>query len=517
MMTENSANRAGLREWIGLAVLVLPTLLLSVDVSVLHLAVPMLSADLRPSSTELLWINDSYGFLIAGFLLTMGALGDRYGRKRLLLVGAAAFGAASTLAAYAPTAELLILARALLGIAGATLMPSTLSLIRTMFHDPAQRTVAISVWMTGFTGGMLAGPLIGGLLLEHYWWGSVFLLAVPVMAVLLLVGPWLLPEHRDQATGRIDPTSVLVSLAGILALVYGFKQLAAEGVSGWPALALLAGLALIAVFVRRQRTLAEPLLDLRLFADRRFSVSLGTLALVILVGPGLGLLSAQYLQLVLGLTPLRAGLWMLPQTVAVVVGFLMAPALARRLGPGTVAAAGLVISAGGLWVITLAGTDSGPGALAAGLAVFFLGASPLLVLGTDLVVGAAPPEQAGAASAVSETAQELGGALGLAVFGSIANVVYRHHLSVPPETPPEVAASARDTLGAAVDSAAHLPDGLAEAILTTAKGAFTSGLHTAAVAGSVLLLLAAVLSATLLRRAAPATAEQPAEPVAQQA
>ncbi|MBA9004945.1 MFS transporter [Thermomonospora cellulosilytica] len=503
-MTSEIPARAGRREWAGLAVLVLPTLLISIDMSVLHLAQPELSADLRPSSSQLLWINDVYGFLIAGFLITMGSLGDRIGRRRLLLIGGTAFGIASVLAAYAPSAELLILARALLGVAGATLMPSTLSLIRNMFLDPAQRTRAISLWMIGFSGGMVLGPLVGGVLLEYFWWGSVFLVAVPVMAVLAVLGPLLLPESRDPAPGRVDPASVLLSLTGVIAVIYGFKEIAAYGAGAGPLAALAAGAVILAVFVRRQRRIADPMLDLRLFAQRRFSVSLGVLILVILVGPGMGMLTAQYLQLVLGLSPLEAGLWALPQSAAIVVALLAAPALAQRFRPATVAAVGLGIAAVGVALLTRAGADSGLLPLIAGQTLFFVGASPMIVLGTDMIIAAAPPERAGAASALSETAQEFGGALGLAVFGSIAAAVYRAGMDAPAGVPAEAEQAARDTLGGAAEAASRLPGGLGDALLATAREAFTGGLHLAAAAAAVLVAVAAVLTAVLLR-GVPAT------------
>ncbi len=226
-MTSNvslTAIGAGRREWIGLAVLTLPTLLLALDESVLFLALPRLGSDLAPSSAQLLWIMDIYGFMIAGFLVTMGTLGDRIGRRRLLLLGAAGFGVASVVAAYSTSPEMLIVTRALLGIAGATLMPSTLALISNMFRDPQQRSLAIGGWMAAFTGGFMIGPLIGGTLLEHFWWGSVFLMGVPVMALLLAVGPVLLPEYRAAEAGRLDLVSVALSLAAILPVIYGLKQ-----------------------------------------------------------------------------------------------------------------------------------------------------------------------------------------------------------------------------------------------------------------------------------------------------
>ncbi|MFE3451950.1 MFS transporter [Nonomuraea sp. NPDC059194] len=506
-MNDNVTPKAGRREWIGLAVLVLPTLLLSIDMSVLHLAVPMLSADLKPSATQLLWINDIYGFLIAGFLITMGTLGDRIGRRRLLLIGGAAFGLASLLAAYAPSAELLIVARALLGIAGATLMPSTLSLIANMFHDPSQRTVAISLWMTGFTGGMVLGPMVGGLLLENFWWGSVFLLGVPVMALLLATGPILLPEYRDPGAGRIDVTSVLLSLTAILAMIYGFKEIAAYGLAVPPVLIVLAGLAVGVVFVRRQRRLADPLLDLNLFAERKFTASLVPLVITMLVGPGVGLLSAQYLQLVLGLSPLEAGLWSLPPALAVTAGLVVSPLLARRLRPAVVIGAGLLAAAAGVALITQADASSGLAAVVIGQVVFFLGASPLWVLGTDLIVGSAPPERSGSASSLSETAQEFGGALGLALFGSIATAVYRARIAVPEGVPAEAAASARDTLGGAAAAAGELKGQTGDRLLDAAGAAFTNGLQVSAAISALIVLVAAGVAVAFLRHVPP-TAEQ---------
>ena len=328
--------RAGRREWIGLAVIALPCLLYSMDLTVLNLAVPQLSADLKPSSSQLLWIVDIYGFLIAGSLITMGTLGDRIGRRRLLLIGAAAFGAASVLAAFSTSAEMLIAARALLGIAGATLAPSTLSLIRSMFVDPAQRTVAIGVWVTSYSVGGAIGPLLGGILLEYFWWGSVFLLGVPIMVLLLVVGPVLLPEFRDPEAGRLDLLSAAQSLAAVLLVIYGLKKLAQDGMSWPPALSIVTGLAIGVLFVHRQRRLTHPLIDLRLFRDPAFSASLATYTLGTLVAFGVYIFIAQYLQLVLGLSPLQAGLATVPSMAAYVVGSMVVPAIARRVRPAYV-------------------------------------------------------------------------------------------------------------------------------------------------------------------------------------
>lgn len=410
---------AGRREWIGLAVLALPILLVSLDFSVLYLALPKLSADLAPSGSELLWISDIYGFMIAGFLITMGTLGDRIGRRRLLTFGAAAFGAASVLAAYADSAALLIAARALMGVAGATLMPSTLALISGMFEDPRQRATAIGVWFSCFLGGIALGPIVGGLLLEHFWWGSVFLLSVPVMVVLLVLAPRLLPEQRDPAAGRIDLASVACSLAAILLLVYGLKEVAQHGLDTAAWFAVVAGAALAAAFVRRQRTLASPLLDLALFRNRTFAVALAVMLPGALIPGGVNLFATQHLRLVEGLSPFQAGLWLLPSALATIAGAMLAPLLASRWRPANVIAGGVLLAAGGFALLTQVSVGSGVPLLVLGGTIAFLGIAPSGVLATEMVLSSAPPERAGSASAVSETTAELGVALGVAIFGSI--------------------------------------------------------------------------------------------------
>ena len=311
-----SPRRAGRREWLGLAVLMLPTLLIVMDLTVLHLAVPHLSTELKPTSAQLLWIVDIYGFLIAGSLITMGTLGDRIGRRRLLLIGAAAFGVASVLAAFAQSATMLIACRALLGIAGATLMPSTLALIRNMFADPQQRSMAIGIWISGFSAGSAIGPLVGGVLLQYFWWGSVFLLGVPVMVLLLILGPWLLPEYRDPKAGRIDLLSAALSLAAVLLTIYGVKQFAQEGLGLWSTLSVTLGITLGVVFVQRQRVLADPFVDLNLFRLPVFSAAMVMYTLGVFVSFGAFLFIAQYLQLVLGLSPIAAGLWSVPGAIS---------------------------------------------------------------------------------------------------------------------------------------------------------------------------------------------------------
>jgi MFS transporter, DHA2 family, multidrug resistance protein len=500
-----TTTKAGRREWVGLAVIALPCLIYAMDLTVLNLAVPHLSADLRPSSTQLLWIVDIYGFMVAGLLVTMGTLGDRIGRRRLLLAGAAAFGTASLLAAFARSAGQLIAARALLGVAGATLAPSTLSLIRNMFLDSRQRTVAIGVWITSFSVGGAVGPLLGGLLLEWFWWGSVFLPAVPVMALLLVLGPMLLPEFRDPRAGRLDLGSAGLSLAAVLAAIYGLKALAQDGPGWLPLGCILAGLALGLGFVRRQRRLADPLIDVRLLADRRFSAALTTNLLSFFVGFGALLFTAQYLQLVLGLSPLRAGLWSLPSSAGFILGSMVTPLLVRRASPVTVMAAGLALAAVGFGLLTQLDAATGLAVLVAGSVIFSLGLAPVDTLATDLAVGAAPPRRAGAASALTETSAELGGALGIAVLGVIGTAVYRGQMAdgVPAGVPDQAAAVARDTLGGAVAAAGQLPDQLGAALLEVAREAFTQGLRLAAAVSAAAALAFAILVVVLLRGVGP--------------
>jgi DHA2 family multidrug resistance protein-like MFS transporter len=494
-------TKAGKREWVGLAVLALPTLLVSIDVFVLLLALPRLSTDLGTSSTEQLWIMDIYGFMVAGFLVTMGTLGDRIGRRRLLLVGAAGFGAASVLAAYSTSPGMLIAARALLGIAGATLAPSTLGLIGNMFTVPRQRVMAISVWMACFMGGAALGPLVAGVFLDHFWWGSVFLLGVPAMALLLVVGPVLLPEYRDAGAGRIDLPSVVLSLAAILPVVYGLKELARDGRQTVPAVAVVFGAAVGWVFVRRQRGLADPLLDVRLFARRTFSAALGSMMFGTMLMGAIMMFITEYFQLVHGLSPLHSGLCMLPGIGASLVSFLLSPHLARLVRPAYLIGGGMAVSVCGLLLIARADATSGLAAVVIGFAVGNFGAGPMVTLGTDLVVGSAPVEKAGSAGAMNQTSGEFGFALGIAALGSLGTAVYRGRVTVPDGVPAEAARATRDSLAGATTAAGHLPARLGIELLGSAREAFTIGMHAAATVSAILLVVVAVVVATLLRNA----------------
>ncbi|WP_103501329.1 MULTISPECIES: MFS transporter [unclassified Streptomyces] len=504
--TQDTPPLAGRRQWLGLAALSLPTLLVAFDIGVLFLALPHLSADLGATGTQQLWITDIYGFMFAGFLITMGTLGDRIGRRRLLMVGATAFSIASLFAAFSTSPVMLIIARALLGVAAATLSPSTLALISNMFRDPRQMRTAISLWAFCNFGGAALGPVIGGVLLQHFWWGSVFLISIPVMLVLLIAGPLLLPEYRDGDAKRLDLFSVVLSLAAILPVVYGIKQLAA-GDNSSPLgsyLAIAVGVAVGVLFVRRQLTLPNPLLDLRLFRNIRFSSSLLAMLLVSGTLAGMGLLTSQFLQSVLGLDPREAGLWQAPTGVGIAVGVLLTPVIVRRIQPRTAILGGLALCLAGLTVLSTVTATSSPGVVSLSVALVALGIAPMFMLGTSMVVGAAPPEKAGSAASMSESSNLLGSTLGLALLGSVGTAVYQSGMAG------SSVSEARQTMAEAVSAASDLPADQARSLLDTASGAFTDGLNVVAVVGIVIVAAVAVIVWTTLGQkdeAAPASDE----------
>ncbi|TJZ55677.1 MFS transporter [Streptomyces piniterrae] len=493
---------AGRREWTALGVLLLPCLLVSMDVSVLYFAVPFLTEELGPSSVQQLWILDIYAFVLAGLLITMGALGDRIGRRRLLLTGAVLFGLASGLAAYAQSAEMLIAARALLGIGGATLMPSTLALIRNLFHDARQRGKAIAIWSAATTGGIALGPVLSGALLENFWWGSVFLINAPAMVLLLVCGPLLLPEFRNPAAGRFDLPGAALSLAAMLPIVYGIKEIARDGVSAQPAAALAIGLLAAAGFVLRQRTARHPMLDLELFRHRGFSVSVLMNLLAMFAVVGCAVFFTQYLQSVRGMRPMEAALWNLVPTLAVGGMAAAAAALAQRMDRAYVIGAGFLIAAGGFTWLSWLEPGSALWFVLVGSAVYASGLVVVMSLGNELALGVAPPERAGSASAVLESGTELGGALGMAILGSIGSAVYRDDIggALPAGLPAGAADAARETLAGAAAVAGRLPERAGEALLTAARSAFTEGLQVAVLGAAGVMACGAVLAVGLLRR-----------------
>jgi DHA2 family multidrug resistance protein-like MFS transporter len=509
--------RATRREWIGLGVLTLAAVVYAMDLTVLNLAIPRISAELQPSSVQLLWIIDIYGFLVAGFLITMGTIGDRLGRRRLLLWGAGGFALASLLAASSQSAEMLIASRAVMGVAGATIAPSTLSLIFTMFHDQRQRSSAIGVWVAAYSVGSAIGPMLGGVLLQFFWWGSVFLIGVPVMGLLLILGPRTLPEYRDPNARGLDLLSAGTSLIAILAVIYGLKQTAQDGPSPLSTAAIVTGVLLGIVFVRRQLRLASPIIDVRLFRIRAFTASLSTYLLAVFVVIGYFLFTSQYLQLVLRLTPLEAGLWSLPSSAGFILGSVMAPRLIHRFRPSVIMGVGMGVAATGTSLLLLLGLGGMANLylVVAASIVIDLGVAPVVTLATELIVGSAPQEQAGAATGVSETSGELGGALGIAILGSIGTAIYRAEVAdaLPPGLPGGVADAARDTLGGALTVAGGLPNELAAKVVGAAQVAFVDALHLVAAVAAVGALGTAIMAAIALRKV-PARSQPPSNPPA---
>jgi DHA2 family multidrug resistance protein-like MFS transporter len=501
---EVSEDRAGKREWVGLGVLALPTLLVSIDTSVVLLALPRMSEALHASSTQQLWISDIYSFMLAGFLITMGTLGDRVGRRRLLVIGGAGFALASVLAAFAPSAEIVIAARILMGIAGATLSPSTLALIANMFKNPAQRGLAIGIWFVCFMGGMALGPLVGGVLLAHFWWGSVFLLGVPVMILLAILAPVLLPEYRSPQAGKIDLPSVGLSLAAVLPFIYGLKQIAQSGWSALPIALVVAGTLVGIIFVRRQKRLAHPLLDLSLFRNRAFAAAiLCMLVGTMMTGPMM-LFNAQYFQLIAGLSPFDAGLWMLPSVIGSIASFGLSPILARRIRPALLIGGGLLVATVGAIIAAQVTPATGIAPLVIGFTLVSIGSGPLATLSTSLVLGSVPPERAGSAASLSETGGQFGYAVGIAILGSAVTVVYRAHLtSLPATIPAHAVASAQNGLATARLAAQNLPHPVGSELLTAAQAAFSSGIAAAAIASAVVLAIVAVAATIAFRRVPP--------------
>ncbi|RCS22837.1 MFS transporter [Phyllobacterium salinisoli] len=489
------------REWFGLALLALPTMLLGLDLTLLHLALPALAADLQPTSTQALWIMDAYGFTIAGFLITMGTLGDRIGRRKLLMIGAGAFAVCSVFAAFSTSPGMLILARAALGVAGATLMPSTLALISNMFANPKQRALAIGIWATMFALGMAMGPVAGGLILGCLWWGAAFLLAVPIVLFLIVLAPVLLPEYRAPHGGRLDLISVTLSLLALLPFIYGIKQMAKYGMSYDAVGAIAAGLLFALLFIRRQRRLTDPVLDMTLFSNRAFSVALLVLLFGLVAVGGAMLLVTQYLQLVMGYSPLVAGLWMGPPALAMVAAGIGAPLVARHVRPGFVVAGALFLSAiGYLLLALLSAGDNGLVAVVTGFSLAYLGLGTIAALGTDLVVGSAPADKAGSASAVSETVQDLGVSLGIAILGSLSTTIYRQ--TMLDQMPENINADAREAVSDSLWSASQ-EGGLPSGLIELAQAAFISGFNIASSASAISVAVLAILAAVMLRHIRP--------------
>lgn len=479
----------------------LPVLLVSIDNTVLSFALPQISVALAPTGTQLLWIIDVYPLVLAALLVPMGSLADRIGRRRLLLTGATGFAAVSAVAAYAPSAEALIAARIGLGIFGAMLMPATLSLLRNIFTDREERRLAIAIWAAGFAAGAALGPIVGGFLLEHYWWGSVFLLAVPVLVILLLAAPAFVPESRDPEPGPIDGISIALSIMTMAPVVLAIKSFAQDGLT-WVALgALLIGLASGTGFVRRQLRRTRPMLDVRLFRIPAFSGSVMINLLSILAYTGFLFFASQDLQLVMGLSPMTAGTALLPGLVVMVVAGLAVVPLVKHVRPAYVVAGALLLSAIAYSIVALTGESGHLWPLIIAFVLLSAGIGGAETISNELVVSTAPARQAGAASAISETAYEVGAVLGTALLGGILTASYSSHLAIPSGVGHADAVASRATLGGATEVAGSLPTGQADALLSSAHAAFGSGVVITSGLAAVAMVIAAVLALVTLRRA----------------
>ena len=490
-------NKAGYKEWLGLAALALPTLLLSIDTSVLYLALPKLSISLKAGSGQQLWIMDIYGFMIAGFLITMGNLGDQIGYRKLLIAGSVVFGMSSILAAFSPNATLLIMARAIMGTAGAALMPSTLALIRNMFIDPKQLGAAISVWMSCFMTGMVAGPLVGGIVLEHYWWGAVFLLGVPVMLIIILFGKILLPEYSHSKTNRLDIVGVLYSLGGILPLIYGITELSRINFQPISIAAIIAGILFGLLFIRRERSRTEPIIDYRLFQSKPFRLTLVSMLLTAVIMGGVALFVAQYLQMVLRFSPFIAGLWMVPQALAMIVSSLSMQALTKKFSPSIIITIGFIVATLGMLSIAFTPVINGLQVLEIGFVISIIGVSPVLILGTGIIISAVPAEKAGAAASISETGNQLGIALGVALLGGTGTLIY--HIEVmtglsEDRIPKRILGTISESIAGAYANASGLDIQSRLSMLSVVEGAFVSGLKVVAILGAATFAVLAWLT-----------------------
>ncbi|MFE2495292.1 MFS transporter [Streptomyces scopuliridis] len=491
--------RGGANRWVVLVVLCVSLLLVALDATVLHVAVPAVTADLRPSGVELLWIVDAYPLVCAALLILFGTLGDRVGRRRVLLIGYALFGVASAVAALADTPLVLIGARALLGVGGAMIMPATLSILRDVFPDRRERAMAIGVWTAVAAVGAALGPVLGGFLVEHFWWGSVFLINIPLLALLLPLGRLVLPESKGPGDGPWDVLGALMAAAGVLGVVFGVKRLGAgEGPLGPETLGpLCVGAALLILFVRRQRRRTHPLIDMRMFARPTFSTSVGCIVLAMLALVGLELIAVQYLQLVLGLSPLETGLRLLPLTFAAMAAGVTGSATLRRVGPRRMVAWGFVLTAGAVLLLVLMGQHDRPGLLTAAFVLLGFGLQTTLFGAYESMLSEAPADQAGGAAAIGETSYQLGAGMGIALLGSVMNAVYAPALSSVKGVPAAAGSAASGSLGEAYQVAARIGGPAGETLRTAARHSFVHGLHVTLLVSAGLLLLGALAALRL--------------------
>ncbi|MFD7093432.1 MFS transporter [Streptomyces xanthophaeus] len=496
-----NAASGGANRWAVLAVLCVSLVLVALDATILHVAVPSVTEDLRPGSIELLWIVDAYPLVCAALLILFGTLGDRVGRRRILLLGYGLFGVASAVAAFADNAQVLIAARALLGIGGAMIMPATLSILRQVFPDRRERALAIGIWTAVAAVGAASGPVLGGFLVQHYWWGSVFLINIPLMALILPLGRWLLPESKGSSDGPWDVTGALMAAAGVLGTVLGIKRFGAERQLADPEalLPLVLGAALLIVFVRRQKRRTHPLIDMRLFSRAAFSTSVGCIVLAMLALVGLELIAVQYLQLVLHLSPLETGLRLLPLTFAAMAAGATGSYTLARTGPRRMVSLGFLLTAFAVLLLTLMGQQDRPVLLTVGFILLGFGLQTTLFAAYESMLSEAPAASAGGAASIGETSYQLGAGMGIALLGSVMNAAYAPALMHVPGVSRTDSAGASNSLGEAYKIAAQLGGPAGESLHAAARHAFVHGLHVTLVVSAGLLLAGAVMALKLPR------------------
>ncbi|MEU7064855.1 MFS transporter [Streptomyces sp. NPDC046161] len=496
-----SAASGGTNRWLVLGVLCVSLVLVALDATILHVAVPSVTEDLRPGAMELLWIVDAYPLVCAALLILFGTLGDRVGRRRILLFGYGLFGVASAIAALAGTAQVLIAARALLGVGGAMIMPATLSILRQVFPDRRERALAIGIWTAVAAIGAASGPVLGGFLVQHFWWGSVFLINIPLMALILPVGRWLLPESKGSADGPWDVLGALMAAAGVLGAVLGVKRIGAERELGDPQalLPLALGVALLVLFVRRQRRRPHPLIDMRMFSRAAFSTSVGCIVLAMLALVGLELIAVQYLQLVLHLSPLGTGLRLLPLTFAAMAAGATGSYTLQRIGPRTMVSLGFVLTACAVLLLTLMGQQDRPVLLTVGFVLLGFGLQTTLFAAYESMLSEVPAAKAGGAASIGETSYQLGAGMGIALLGSVMNAAYAPGLAHVPGVPAADSGNAAHSLGEAYQIAARLGGAAGESLYEAARHSFVHGLHVTLVVSAGLLFAGAVMALKLPR------------------
>ncbi|GGT41554.1 MFS transporter [Streptomyces kurssanovii] len=504
----------GANRWVVLFVLCVSLLLVALDATVLHVAVPAVTEDLRPSGVELLWIVDAYPLVCAALLILFGTLGDRVGRRRVLLLGYGIFAAASAVAAFAPDPQILIGARALLGVGGAMIMPATLSILRAVFPDRRERATAIGIWTAVAAVGAATGPVLGGFLVENFWWGSVFLINIPLMALILPVGRWLLPESRGGADGPWDVLGALMAAAGVLGVVLGVKRL---GVGSGPLdmgamVPLLLGAALLVLFVGRQKRRRHPLVDMRMFARAAFSTSVGCIILAMLALVGLELIAVQYLQLILGLGPLETGLRLLPLTFAAMAAGATGSHTLNRLGPRRMVGWGFALTAVAVLLLTVMGQHDRPWLLTGAFVLLGFGLQTTLFGAYESMLSEAPADQAGGAAAIGETSYQLGAGMGIALLGSVMNAAYAPAVASLSGVPASASSAAAHSLGEAYQVADRLGGPAGELLRSTARHSFVQGLHITLGVSAGLLLLGAVAALRLPRIMECGTSEKCPQP-----